>query len=150
MKALKIGTENNISKQALPRNGIARQRGFSSLCFFSTMLVLLTGTYFAVKIFPVYMSDRSIQNALTELSETPGAFRFQKEQLLTELQRAAVRTSRLKSDLRDMREIGYVRIRNGEKIVGVYYEVAVPLLGNVSTLMQFKHEVTMQAVVGRR
>jgi len=150
MKTLTNYTDRTFARRVCPGTGPLRQRGFSSLCFFSTILVLLAATYFAVKIFPVYMSDRSIQNALTELSETPGAYRFQEDLLLKELQRAADRTARLKSDLRDMRKIGYVRIKNGEKIVGVYYEVVVSLLGNASILLQFKHEVTMQVVTGRQ
>lgn len=150
MKALTSSNDSAMKRKTYLGTGPAGQRGFSSLCFFSTILVLLAATFFAVKIFPVYMSDRSIQNALTELSETPGAYRFQEDLLLRELQRAAVRTARLKSDLKDMRKIGYVRAKNGEKIVGVNYEVVVPVLGNVSILLRFEHEETMQVVTGRQ
>ena len=129
---------------------IAKQAGFSGICFFSTLLVVLAVTFMSVNMLPVYLSDRSIQKALTEMTETPGLYNFTNDQLKIELKRAASRNARLKSDERDIGRIGYVHNRKGAKIVGVNYEVVVPILFNLSFLVTFKHEVEIRPYSGKQ
>ncbi len=128
----------------------ARQGGYSGLCFLSTILMVLAIIFSAVKMTPIYLSDRSIQRALTELTETQGVYYFDNENLLIELGRAASRAARLKSDERNMAEIGYVVNRSGAKIVGVNYEVVVPILFNLSFLITFQHEVEIKPYSGKK
>jgi len=127
-----------------------KQGGFSGLCFFSILLMVLAITFMSVRMLPVYLSDRSIVKALDELTVTPGLYNFNPDQMLIELKRAASRTARLKSDERDMAKIGYVRNRAGAKIVGVNYEVVVPILFNLSFLVTFKHEVEIRPYSGKQ
>lgn len=129
---------------------MAKQGGFSGICFFSTLLVVLAVTFMSVKMLPVYMSHRSIQKALTEMTETPGLYNFNNDQLMIELKRAASRNARLKSDQQDMSKIGYVVNRKGFKMVGVNYEVVVPMLFNLSMLATFKHEVEIRPYSGKK
>ena len=129
---------------------MAKQGGFSGICFFSTLLVVLAVTFMSVKMLPVYLSDRSIQKALDEMTETPGLYNFTNDGLMIELKRAASRNARLKSDQKDMTKIGYVVNRKGAKIVGVNYEVVVPILFNLSLLSTFKHEVEIRPYTGKK
>ena len=129
---------------------MARQGGFSGICFFSTLLVVLAVTFMSVRMLPVYLSDRSIQKALDDLTETPGLYAFDNDGLMRELKRAASRNARLKSDEKDMAQIGYVINRSGKKIVGVNYEVVVPILFNLSLLAKFKHEVEIRPYTGKK
>ena len=129
---------------------MAKQGGFSGICFFSTLLVVLAVTFMSVKMLPVYLSDRSIQKALDEMTETPGLYNFTNDGLMIELKRAASRNARLKSDQKDMTKIGYVVNRKGAKIVGVNYEVVVPILFNLSLLSTFKHEVEIRPYSGKK
>lgn len=129
---------------------MVKQGGFSGICFFSTLLVVLAVTFMSVKILPVYLSDRSIQKALDDLTVTPGLYNFSNEGLMVELTRAASRNARLKSDQKDMNKIGYVMNRQGAKIVGVNYEVVVPMLFNLSMLATFKHEVEIRPYTGKK
>lgn len=128
---------------------MSKQGGFSGICFFSTLLVVLAITFMSVKILPVYLSDRSIQKALLEMTETPGLYNFDNDGLMIELKRAASRNARLKSDEKDIGKIGYVVNRKGAKIVGVNYEVVVPMLFNLSLLTTFKHEVEIRPYTGK-
>lgn len=128
---------------------MAKQGGFSGICFFSTLLLVLAITFMSVKILPVYLSDRSIQKALTEMTETPGLYNFDSDSLMRELKRAASRNARLKSDEKDIGKIAYVVNRKGAKVVGVNYEVVVPILFNLSLLSTFKHEVEIKPYSGK-
>lgn len=69
---------------------------------------------------------------------------------MIELKRAASRNARLKSDQQDMSKIGYVVNRKGFKMVGVNYEVVVPMLFNLSMLATFKHEVEIRPYSGKK
>ena len=129
---------------------MAKQGGFSGICFFSTLLVVLAVTVMSVKMLPVYMSERYTQKALTDMTETPGLYYFNNDRLMLELKRAASRNARLKSDEKDMGKIGYVVNRKGSKIVGVNYEVVVPILFNLSLLATFKHEVEIRPYTGKK
>lgn len=117
------------------------QRGMT---MWGAAFVAFVGAFFLFllfKLFPVYMEDFKIRNALEGLAREPEAALMSRPELVERLGRrfvidrvTAVRPNQLR-----------VRVQGRATKIGLHYEVVVPLAYNVSALLEFDHEREIRA-----
>lgn len=116
------------------------QRGFSSVCFFTGLLLFTLLGYVGVKVAPSYMDFRNVSNALNEVSRMDGFENMRRPTILARLRESIHRNTGFESPDLDLNEVIYMASKDGRKVVGANYEVVVPLFYNVSALLHFKYE----------
>jgi len=60
--------------------------------------------------------------------------------ILGRVKESVRRSSGVSPSTLDIKKISFVAVRDGKKVVGFNYEVAVKLFYNLSALMHFRHE----------
>lgn len=114
----------------------ARQRGMT---MWGTAFVVFVGVVFLLllfKLLPVYLEDLKIRTAMDGLAREPGALAMSRAELVDRLTRRFVVDSVTRVSPNQLR----VGANRGRKVLGIRYEVVVPLAYNVSALLEFDHE----------
>lgn len=113
-----------------------RQRGMT---MWGTAFVVFVGVVFLLllfKLLPVYLEDLKVRTALDGLAREPGAVAMSRAELVDRLGRRFVIDSVDRVSAAQLT----VGARGREKVLGMRYEVVVPLAYNVSALLEFDHE----------
>lgn len=121
-------------------NLLGRQNGFSSLCFFSTLVFLSFFGFMGIKLAPSYLDFRVVSNAVDEVSRMKGITTMRRPAVISRIRESVHRNSGVSAPTMNLDDVIYVASRDGSKVVGTNYEVVVDLFYNVSALLHFKHE----------
>ena len=121
---------------------ISRQRGFSSMCFFTGLAFFSLLAYIGIQMAPAYMDFRNISNAIDEVSRMDNFENMRRPTILARIGESIHRNTGFEPPKLEIKDVIYVNSRNAKKVVGANYEVAVPLFYNISALLHFKYEKT--------
>ncbi len=132
-----------ISSKAL-----TRQRGFTTGCVLVSLLFFSFSGYLGFRLGGPYIEYRMLAGAMDDLVKHEDFGTLKKNRILGRLSESVRRSSGVSPSTLDLKKIVYVVVRDGRKVVGVNYEVAVELFYNISALMHFKHESIAQARTG--
>jgi len=121
-------------------NDIQRQRGITMWGMIFVLFVLGFCLFVTFKLFPVYMNDLKVSNALKSLGTEMRGNAPTRDAILEAL------AKRMNID-----DFGHVDLNKDVKIqakgtgreVAITYEVVVPLFANISILLDFNHSTTV-------
>jgi hypothetical protein len=105
--------------------------------FFVVIFALLL-----MKLFPPYLSDLKISGALSSLQKQAAASPMSRKDILVALEK------RFDIDditVVDLRQDVIIQVKGRMATVTIDYEVQVPLIFNISALMEFNHSVQVAA-----
>ena len=125
--------------------GLGNQRGFSTGCVLIGLLFFISIAYLGVKLGPSYMEYRVISNAVDEVVAANDILSLGPGEIKRRLRASIKRNSGTNPSKLDLNKISYLGASDGKRVIGVEYEVQVPLMYNVSVLMHFKHEKVSKA-----
>ena len=118
------------------------QKGIS---FWGLLVVAAVSAYFLLlffKLLPSYIEHAKVKTAITGISQQPNAINMEKNEIKAALQR--------RLDIDDVNEVDlskslFVEKKPGVTTIRVTYERRVPLMYNVSALIDFNDSVQVTA-----
>jgi hypothetical protein len=116
----------------------------SGMTMWSLLYVLGTlafALFLFFKLLPPYMTDFKIRSALESLGRQPDAATMSKGDISEAIRK------RLEIDSADNFDLGdtlTVEVRGNNKIVRIAYEKTVPMMFNISALLNFDHRVEVR------
>lgn len=108
------------------------------LTFLSLVVVIVIGSFFAVlamKLVPSYIEYFTVKKALARLAHDPEFSNMSKSQVLEAFNRTTAVDNITSVDSKDL---SFLRDEGGKTVVSVDYQVVVPLVANVSVLLDFE------------
>ncbi|GMR20007.1 MAG: DUF4845 domain-containing protein [Gammaproteobacteria bacterium] len=116
---------------------IHKQRGMSMWGMFGLAVILGFFIMLGIKLFPVYMDDFTITNALSGLAKQPGSADMTNAEILNAMGR------RLEIDTVsgfNLKESMDFENRGRKRVVRIKYESVTPIFANISVLIEFDHK----------
>ncbi len=123
---------------------LTRQRGFTTGCVLVSLLFFGFSGYLGFRLGGPYIEYRMLAGAMDDLVKHEDFGTLKRSRILGRLSESVRRSSGVSPSTLDLKKIVYIVVRDGRKVVGANYEVAVELFSNISALMHFKHESTAQ------
>ena len=117
-----------------------RQYGFSSICVLITLLFLTSAGFLGLRLGSPYVEYRILAGAIDDAVKHEDIETVNSRRLIFRIKESVRRNSGVSPSKLNLDKILYVASRDGHRLVGVNYEVAVKLFYNVSALLHFKHE----------
>jgi hypothetical protein len=111
-----------------------------SLLFVLGMIALVV--FLILKLFPVYMADMKVNSALDSLVRTADVGSMSKSDISEALRK------RFEIDNVDHIDLGKdmtITPRGRSRLIRIKYDAVVPMVGNISALMEFNHEREVRA-----
>ncbi len=118
---------------------IKSQRGWTIWSLLGVGFLLVAGALLFMKLMPVYLDNYKIKEAMASLAEDPRAADWNKRQIVSEM--TNILYIDYGHDIVDLNKALSVEKENELKYIRVEYEVVVPLVYNVSALVDFNNEV---------
>jgi hypothetical protein len=114
-----------------------RQKGMTMWGLIFMLAVLAFVVFLVFKLFPPYLDDMKVRTSLNGLMSDPAISSMSKVQIAAALERRFdidyITTVNLKESLS-------VDTRGRMKIIRIDYEVVVPMVANISALLDYKHK----------
>ncbi len=128
-----------------PMNIIASsyQRGIATFTILVFTVLVTISAMLAYKIVPSYLEFEVISSGLDKVTKLENINRIRSTQIIEELESAVRQHPSYRRSELNIPNISYVAARDGLKVIGVNYEVVIPLAYNFSALLDFKKEVTI-------
>jgi flagellar biogenesis protein FliO len=120
--------------------GPGRQRGWTIWSLSFVFLFIAFSAWLTMKLSPPYFDNQRLVEGLKKLSVKPGFGTMERTQLIRELDNILYLD--YAHTVVDLNKALSVERTKTEKRVRVNYEVIVPLLYNVSALLEFQNEVS--------
>jgi hypothetical protein len=117
-----------------------KQRGFSTACVLVTVALITVIGFFGYRLGGSFIEHRILSGSMNDVALHDDFATASKRQIVNRISEAVRRNSGMNESTLDINKILYVVKRDGQKVIGVNYEVATGLLYNISALMHFKHE----------
>jgi hypothetical protein len=113
-----------------------RQRGMTFWGLLFVLSVIAIVVFLIFKLFPVYMGDFKVKAALDSLVKQQDVATMGKPEIITSLDR--------RFDVDDIRHVDLKRDLTIEqqgrnKVIRIRYEAVVPMVSNISALVEFDH-----------
>jgi hypothetical protein len=118
---------------------IKSQRGWTIWSVLGVGFLVVAGALLFMKLMPVYLDNYKIKGAMASLAEDPRAADWNKRQVINEM--TNILYIDYGHDIVDLNKALSVEKENEFKYIRVEYEVVVPLVYNVSALVDFNNEV---------
>lgn len=118
---------------------IKSQRGWTIWSLLGVGFLVVAGALLFMKLMPVYLDNYKIKEAMASLAEDPRAADWNKRQIISEM--TNILYIDYGHDIVDLDKALSVEKENELKYIRVEYEVVVPLVYNVSALVDFNNEV---------
>lgn len=120
----------------------SRQSGATIWQMISIGFLVVIFALLLMKLLPPYLSDLKISSALSSLQKQAAAGPMNKREILLAIEK--------RFDIDDVKHVDLrqdviIEKRGRMAIVTIDYEVQVPLLFNISALMEFDHSVQVEA-----
>ena len=113
-----------------------RQNGMTMWGTLFVVGVFVTIGFIGFKLFPVYMEDMKVESALDSLARQPEVGSMSKADISSSLEKRFdidnVTEVKLKDSL-------FVEQKGGMRTIRISYEAVVPMIANVSALLEFNH-----------
>lgn len=120
---------------------IKTQRGWTFWSLLGVGFLVVAGALLFMKLMPVYLDNYKIKEAMHSLAEDPRAVDWNKRQVIREM--TNILYIDYGHDIVDLDKALSVEKEDEFKYIRVEYEVVVPLVYNVSALVDFKNEVEL-------
>ncbi|MDZ7841353.1 MAG: DUF4845 domain-containing protein [Gammaproteobacteria bacterium] len=118
---------------------IKSQRGWTIWSVLGVGFLVVAGALLFMKLMPVYLDNYKIKEAMHSLVEDPRAADWSKRQIINEM--TNILYIDYGHDIVDLNKALSVEKENEHKYIRVEYEVEVPLVYNISALVDFNNEV---------
>lgn len=118
---------------------IKSQRGWTIWSLLGVGFLVVAGALLFMKLMPVYMDNYKIKEAMASLAEDPRAADWNKRQIVNEM--TNILYIDYGHDIVDLNTALSVEKENEYRYIRVVYEVEVPLVYNISALVDFNNEV---------
>lgn len=108
------------------------------MTFLSLLIVIIVCSFFAVlamKLVPSYIEYFTVKKALNRLAHEPDFKSMSKSQILDAFNKTSAIDNISSVDSKDL---SFLRDESGKTVVSVDYQVVVPLVANVSVLLDFE------------
>ena len=114
-----------------------RQRGmtFWSLLFVLGVIALVV--FLILTLFPPYMADLKVRSALDSLARQPDAGSMTKAEIITGLEKRFDIDSVTHVDPKN--DIKIIN-RGKNRVIRIKYEAVIPMVANISALLEFDHQ----------
>ncbi len=123
---------------------LTRQRGFTTGCVLVSLLFFSFSGYLGFRLGGPYIEYRMLAGAMDDLVKHEDFGTLNSSRIRSRLSESVRRSSGINPSTLNLKKVVYVVVRDGRKVVGCNYEVAVELFYNISALMHFKHESIAQ------
>jgi hypothetical protein len=112
------------------------QRGMTFWSLLFVIGVLSFAMFLFFKLFTPYMEDFKVRTALDSLARQPDASSMGRGEIATALSK---RFEIDNIDVIDLSKDLVVETRGRKKVIAIRYENVIPMVGNLSVLLQFDH-----------
>ena len=113
-----------------------RQRGMTFWGMVFVLSIIAIVVFFIFKLLPPYLADLKVNGALDSLSREAGVGSMTRLEISKALEKRFdiddVTHVRLDRDL-------FIETRGRTKIIRIRYEAVIPIVGNISALLEFDH-----------
>ena len=121
------------------------QRGMTMWGMAMVIALIVFFTLLGLKLFPPYLDNFKINNALQNVGKQPGVGSMSQEEIMESL-RKRLEIENVDGTL-DLRKTLKVEARGrGGKAIRVVYQVQVPLAYNITALLDFDNSVEVRGV----
>lgn len=121
------------------------QRGMTMWGMAMVIALIVFFTLLGLKLFPPYMDNFKIDNALQNVGKQPGVGAMSQEEIVESL-RKRLEIENVDGTL-DLRKALKIEARGrGGKAIRVVYQVQVPLAYNITALLDFDNSVEVRGV----
>jgi len=120
---------------------LKRQSGMTMWSLLYVLGTLAFALFLFFKLLPPYMTDLKIKSALESLGRQPDAATMSKGDISEAIRK------RLEIDSADSFDLGThltVEARGSSKVIRIAYETTVPMMFNISALLNFDHRVEVR------
>ena len=114
-----------------------RQRGFSKFGLLMTLVVLVTGLTFGLKVLPIYIDHNFIRGVAESLVESGRAATLTQVEIRGEVS-SSLRVNNVRDF--DLNSITATR-NNGAAVISIVYERRVPLFSNLDVVVSFDDRI---------
>lgn len=118
---------------------IKTQRGWTIWSVLGVGALIIVGALLFMKLMPVYLDNYKLQEAMHSVAEDPRAKDWNKRQLVREM--TNVLYIDYGSDIVNLNEALTLEKTDTQTFIRVKYEVVVPLVHNLSALVDFDNQV---------
>lgn len=118
-----------------------KQRGWTFWSLLGVGALIVAGALLFMKLMPVYLDNYKIKEAMSSVAEDPRAVDWSKRQLVREL--TNILYIDYGHDIVDLNNALKVEKTDTGKMMQVEYKVVVPLVYNVSALVEFDNRVDL-------
>jgi len=114
-----------------------RQRGFSKFGLLMTLVVLVAGLTFGLKVLPIYIDHNFVRGQAESLVESGRAATMTQAEIRTEVGNG-LRVNNIREF--DLNSITSTR-NNGAAVISIVYERRVPLFSNLDVVVSFDDRI---------
>jgi hypothetical protein len=119
---------------------LAAQRGITMWGMLLVSMLVVAFVLLFLKLLPPYIEDGKVRTALENMSKQPGSANFSRMEIVNALERRFQIDDVSRVDL--VKDLSLERSPDGRgKVIRIQYDVVVPLVYNVSALIQFDNSV---------
>ncbi len=112
------------------------QRGMTFWSLLFVLAVIATVVFLTLKLFPAYLGDFKVKAALDSLARQPDVASMGKAEIINGLDK--------RFDIDDIKHVDLkkdlsIEQRGRNRVIRIQYEAVIPLVYNVSVLLEFDH-----------
>ena len=112
-----------------------KQRGMTFIGVVLLVAVIVFVAVIAMKLTPAYLEFMSVKNTMTKISKDPNFGSMSNKEIMDSFLKSAVIEDIKSIDAKDLQ---IMKDSSGKPLVIAEYQVLVPLMGNVTALLDFK------------
>ena len=120
-------------------NNPRAQRGITFWYFIWQVVLFICVTYILIIGIPPYLDNAKLKRALESLAEEPRGMQMSKPQMIKLLNRKL--NIDIADDIVNLKQVFKVKNVEGRKELSIDYEIAVPVVYNISMLLDFENHV---------
>lgn len=117
---------------------IKTQRGWTFWSLLGVGALIVTGALLFMKLMPVYLDNYKLKEAMSSVAEDPRAADWNKRQVVREM--TNILYIDYGTDIVDLNDALTLEKTDTQKFIRVKYEVVVPLVSNISALIDFDNQ----------
>jgi len=118
---------------------LRKQQGWTIWSLLGVGFLVVAGALLFMKLMPVYMDNYKLKEAMLSVAEDPRAPDWNKRQLVNEL--TNILYIDYGHDIVDLNKTLVLEKENELRYMRIEYEVVVPLVYNLSALVEFDNQV---------
>lgn len=116
-----------------------KQRGWTFWSLSGIAFLIVSGALLFMKLMPAYLDNYKIQEAMASVAEDPRVLTWNKRQVIREI--TNILYIDYGADIVDLNKALSLGKNDSQPYIRVEYEIVVPLVFNVSALLDFDNQV---------